>query len=348
MRRNAIIPLLLLVTAGCADDELEQQPGNTELADRGDGEGRPDAGEPSDDCTDASIDAAADAGGGPGWPDGHEILFEVQDGSFPDLDRDLFVLDLDDGNVTDFLVADTFDNQAVWSPDGERVALSRTADGNSDIHVMSPEGTSRLTTDPAADLFPAWSPDGQQIAWYSDRGGDPAIYVMNADGSEQIKLVSTGGWTSEPTWSPDGARIAFDAWLGDDEFSAVRIWVIGVDGSGLDRLGPDPDLDDQFFDEEPAWSPDGTRIAYVSDRAQGSDYEVFVMNADGTGRVQLTDLTGASGYSVDPAWSPDSTRIVYTTDRGGPDYDLHVIDAGGGPELPLTDTPADESRPSWR
>ena len=124
-------------------------------------------------------------------------------------------------------------------------------DGNSEIYVMNVDGTglTRLTDDPAVDVYPAWSPDGSRIAFTSTRDGHNNIYVMNADGTGVTQLTtSTGSVGSQaPAWC--GTRIAY---MSDDFFrSFPDVYVMNDDGSGQTRLT----LDNAAFDESPTGPP---------------------------------------------------------------------------------------------
>ena len=104
-----------------------------------------------------------------------------------------------------------------------------------------------------------------------------------------------------------------------------EIFVMNADGSGQVNLTNDPGTPDTVNDRDPAWSPDGTKIAFS--RANQGHMNVYVMNADGSGRVELTPgaASGNGETGVDPNWSPDGTRIVYS-DSGN----LFVMDSGSG------------------
>jgi len=174
---------------------------------------------------------------------------------------------------------------------------------NRDVFVINVDGTglTNLTHNSTyQDLRPAWSPDGKKIAFQTNRDGNDEIYVMNADGSNPTRLTSNENSDQAPDWSPDG-RIVFQS----DRDRNFEIWAMNADGSGLTQLtytqGCVRNLD-------PAWSPDGTTIAFDSDRDFPTDdcrnlergiHQVFVMNADGTNQVSLTSLPGESGS---PAW----------------------------------------------
>lgn len=209
---------------------------------------------------------------------------------------------------------------------------------------MNADGTDRirLTDNPAADFDPAWSPDGSRIAFRSHRDGNEEVYVMAADGSQQTNLTSHPESDYSPAWAPDGSMIAF-ATDRDPDSGGNDIYLMRVDGSGLMRLTAGGGID-----EYPTWSPDGTQIAYACTGGRVltegvGDFEICVMDADGSNPSQLTDAPGISDY---PAWSPDGASIAFMTTRGGwptlPDYvppayekgkfgeyEIYVIDANG-------------------
>src|SRR6266566_2376774 len=194
-----------------------------------------------------------------------------------------------------------FDGSASQSGSG-RIAFVSNRDGNSEIYVKNADGTglTRLTDDPAVDVYPAWSPDGSRIAFTSTRDGHYNIYVMNADGSGVTQLTtSTGQVGSEaPAWC--GTQIAYTS---DDYISPFPdVYVMNDDGTGQTRLT----LNNAAFDEFPTWSPSCAQIAYTSD--PGGHDQVFVMNADGSGITQLTNGSYKNSY---PAWSPDGSRIAF-------------------------------------
>lgn len=232
-----------------------------------------------------------------------------------------------------------FDEPA-WSPEGDAVAF--TVDRSepygeggfpeTDIYVVTADGIRlrRLTRD-GRSMSPAWSPDGRTII-FARRGEieEPSsfeayrrmsvtLWTMTDEGQQQRPVFEPveGRIDAPAGWSPDGSRFLFTRepvalpGLGARIIRRAAIYVIDADGSELTKLA------DQGTD--PAWSPEGSRIAFVSDRDRNGElgygdtvryaHELYLMDADGSNQRRLTttkDLNEAR-----PAWSPDGSVIAY-------------------------------------
>ena len=175
------------------------------------------------------------------------------------------------------------------------------------------------------------------IVFTSTRDGNDEIYSMATDGSAQTNLTTNPARDQDPAWSPDGSRIAFASTRAG---SHLDIWVMNADGSAPVNLTPLPDSTGSGqAGIEPAWSPDGSRIAYSY---QG---DVWVMNADGSGKANLTHDPALPAAGWQAAWSPDGSKIAYV--RGA---DIWVMNSDGTAKTQLTFTTGGlgtEKSPDW-
>ncbi len=230
-----------------------------------------------------------------------------------------------------------------WSPDGARIVFDSKRDGNDEIYVMDADGSNqtRYTDSARGDACADWSPDGTRFAFHSARetpAGD--IFVMDAvPYSPATKIADSASYDSDPDWHPAGTRIAWSAWLGGEPERDV--WIMDPDGSNKLRL-----TTTDAYDAAPVWSPDGSKIAFTSRR--DGNFDIYVMNADGSGQVNLTE--NSSAEDAYPSWSPDGTMIAFCSNRDPhPDnYDIYVMDAGNGDILArLTTSPGNDLWPEW-
>ncbi len=189
------------------------------------------------------------------------------------------------------------------SPLQGKIVFYSKRDGNAQLYTMNSDGSqqTQLTFNGDGDAWSTWSPNGQQIAFDSNRDGNWEVYMMDADGSNQRRLTHHPAFDGQPHWHPDGTRIAFSR--GEPEKDISSIYTIGLDGNDL-RL-----VTQAEFIAKVRWSPDGERIAFEG--VLGGSREVFVIDADGTNRWQVSKTLPRSTMRLGD-WSPDGKKILYT------------------------------------
>ncbi len=241
------------------------------------------------------------------------VVTGIMAGSVPQI----YTMDPDGSNLTRLTSNDVPSLYPAWSPDGTRIAFEVQRSSSCDplhptectyyydIHVMNADGSgdARLTAGTWSDRHPTWSPDGTRIAYQHLNGSQWDIYLMNADGTGVTRLTDDPSDDIHPAWSPDDKHIAFYAARDPDH----GLYLMNPDGSGQASLKTDPVLNGSYFyprSDEPSWSPDGTKIAFISDNYQTVNCtcsQIYFVNVDGSGSIRLT----TNAYSeVHPAWSP--------------------------------------------
>ena len=189
-----------------------------------------------------------------------------------------------------------------FSPDGEKMAMSVSFDGNAEIYELDlrNRAQTRLTNHPAIDTGPSYAPDGRRIAFESARSGGQQIYTMNVDGSGEALRISFGeGRYATPVWSPRGDWIAFTKSRG----GAFYIGVMRPEGED-ERL-----LAQGFLVEGPTWAPNGRVLMYyrnfpAGEGGRGDRVRLYSIDVTGRNEREIPTPTDAS----DPAWSPLNPR----------------------------------------
>ncbi|MEP6781266.1 MAG: hypothetical protein ABJC26_15320 [Gemmatimonadaceae bacterium] len=214
--------------------------------------------------------------------------------------------------------------EPAWSADG-RIAFT----GTGGVYVMNEDGSNIRLVAPGGSM-PAWSPDAQRLAVVKFFNGAQTIVVVTVDATvaSPVRVGFDQGYHEWPTWSPDGSRIAFAAdWTAFDY--ALELFAVDRDGTRTNQLT------DGFFGSaatwpsfimytQPAWSPDGTKMALMQCPAWQSKNcalsYLVVMNADGSGTVKLS---ATKGYAR-PNWSPNGKWITFDGPSG-----IQFISANG-------------------
>jgi TolB protein len=238
--------------------------------------------------------------GGFSWsPDASQIVYMTSDPAEQPTTSRLRLVNVADGSEV-ALPEERLGYLPAWSPDGTQIVFGafvgdpdESGNRESELFLMNSDGSNvrQLTHRPGPDVDPAWSPDSTRIAWW---GQDPQtegsqtqpnrLYIVDVTSGEVTEL----GEGADPVWSPDGQDIAFTLQQEPSEgtLQAVPnadIWVMDIETGQRTQL-----TQDSSSDLWPVWSPDGQRIAFVSERDNTSG-EIYVMNADGGDVSRLTD-----------------------------------------------------------
>ena len=267
-------------------------------------------------CRDAARPLAPRMGG-PRWSmsAAGALTSKITFQSDRDGDSEIFVMNADGSGVTQLTFNTEGDFLPLWSPDGSRIAYGGNCVFVCDVIVMNADGSDQRAI--FHDGFPgAWSPDGNRIAFSRGDG----VYVINADGTGLTRVAEPQFITG---WSPDGRQLQ----LANNQDGDFEIYLLNLDGSGTTQL-----TNNSANDGGNGWSPDGSKIAFESDR-DGGDVDIFVMNADGTGVMPLTQNDGI--IDRNPVWSPDGTQLAFSSDRDG-DQEIFIMNADGSGVTQLT------------
>lgn len=263
-------------------------------------------------------------------PDGQRIVFtSTRDGAAPQI----YLMNADGSQQTRLTEHALPNDSPAWSPDGQRIAFRSYRDRKAALYSMAIDGTQlrRLTTADSDKGGVRWSPDGRHIAYevYGDKGGIE-FHVMKADGSEDRDISSALNKykKTQLSWAPDSSKLMF---VSMNAYHETHIHVVNPDGSQPLKLTQQP-----FVNTHPIWSPDGRRIAFVSNREGDSigraAGEIFLMNADGSGVV---NLTRHPANEDEPKWSTDGRTLFFLSMRNGPPQ-LHALHLEGGAPKRLT------------
>lgn len=233
----------------------------------------------------------------------------------------------------------------------ERIVFQSGANGPGDLFIVKPDGTGlfQLTSGPDDDRNPAWSPDYSKVVFGRRTGFGPvSLWVVNADGSNLHQLFSDPSATGddEPTWSPDGSRILFArGWFDAGNTWHRELFTVNANGGGMKQVTTTPVGLISSWAEEPDFSPDGARIAFVR-YGNGVWEDVWTVNADGSNQTRLTTDPGTD---ADPVWSPDGTKIAFEHADQNTRYAsrIGVMNANGSGQTFITSNTFDTEDPSW-
>lgn len=280
-------------------------------------------------------------GGGISWsPDGKYLAIadrgpkEEQNASSQ---IDFVSVDTGERKNSGILMPGPFVSFPSFSPDGEYLAFaSGPLPVSNDIYVAPVTGgkARALTSVHGSINGLAWTADGRQIVFDSDHQGIATLWKVPAAGGEVEPLRVAADNAIQPTIALRGNRIAFQRYAID-----TNIWRAPLDPA--DHQPARKLIESTSEDSAPAYSPDGQRIAFASNRS--GSYEIYVSNSDGSNPIALTSMKTLCGS---PSWSADAKQIAFDCRRAGA-WDIFVIDADGGAARPVTNGPQSNVQPTW-
>ncbi len=221
-------------------------------------------------------------------------------GIFPTYD--IFTANVDGTNLTRLTSTPGYDAEATIAPNGDRIVFTSARDGDLDVYTMRLDGSDakRLTTDVGYDGGPVWSPDGTKIAWRAQHAETDAekkafkdllakdlvrptrleLFVMDADGSNKRQVTRNGKANFGPYFTRDGTRLIFASNLDDPTGRSFDLWLVNLDGTGLERVTWFSNEQHDDFDGFPMFSNDGKRLLWCSNRFNAKPHETNVYVAD--------------------------------------------------------------------
>jgi Tol biopolymer transport system component len=224
-----------------------------------------------------------------------------------------------------------------------KIAYTTAGLEKGEIYSMNPDGTNQtnLSLSGDTDQEPSYSASGKKIAFSSNRDGNYEIYTMNSNGTLQTRLTTDPNTDEQPSYSPDGKKIAFVS----DRDGDREIFTMNSNGTGLKQL-----TNNSVGDINPAWSPGGKKIAFASNKPARplqppGNYQIWVMNADGTNQHQLT--TATTGPSFFPSWSPSGKKIAFDSERDYPNHEIYLMNSDGSNQINLTNNSATDTYPAY-
>jgi TolB protein len=252
-------------------------------------------------------------------PDGSRVLFQSNRTG----DWEIYTMRPDGTDLVRLTNSPGPDVTPIWSPDGKKIVFASERDvGDSEIYLMKADGSEvrRLTRQPGDDSHPHWSPDGSRIVFNSARATPDLavdwskqhieIFTMAADGTDVRQITRFKTVSTYPSFSPDGKRIAFRRVTDEPGFlwdltpgaRNSEVFVMNVDGSNPVNVSKSA-----AYDGWPAWSPDGAKIVFSSNRSGPANIgQLYSVDPDGGNLQKLTD---GPGSFVQPSWSRDGRRI---------------------------------------
>src|SRR5580693_595104 len=257
---------------------------------------------------------------------------------------EIFLLSIETGErrrITTASAASIGDTGPMFSPDGRTLAFRHSISASiNDIYVVPVAGgeMKRLTFDNGYTANHAWTPDGRELIFSSSRAGTlKSLWRVPASGGAAKEIRSVGQGAYYIAVSRRGRYLAYSRWFAD-----TNIWRMAIAPGDKKAAVPEEVISSTWEDRSPQYSPDGTKIAFRSDRSGNN--EIWVCDASGSNPRQLTSFGGP--LTGTPRWSPDGKYLAFDS-RPAANSVIYTIPVLGGEPRRITALDSDGAVPSW-
>lgn len=219
-----------------------------------------------------------------------------------------------------------------WSRDGTKIVYSAERNRQWGIYLLNFGSlkAEKVFSSQGTNISADFAADGEEIIFSSSKEGTPDLYSLHLKNSRLKKLTTSYGINVSPAVSPDSRSIAFVS----DRGGSPQIYVMRKDGTDVRRV-----TFEGSYNTSPCWSPKGDKIVFTGRRGTN---QIFLVNPDGSGLVQLT----SQGNNEDPSFSPDGRYIAFSSDRGGV-KGIYVMRANGENQMRITPRNLRAYGPRW-
>jgi TolB protein len=258
--------------------------------------------------------------------------------------KEIFIMDFDGENIKQLTNDGNFALSPTWAPDGRRIAFTSyrppvkgaMLNPNLYIYDLAKNARSVLTAAKGINSGADFHPREEKIAYTFSQNGKPEIYILDLGSKVRKPFTRTQFFSVEPDWSPDGLKLAYSSSL----TGRPHLYVANADGSGaavqLTKVG--------VYNSSPKWNPRGDRLAFSGQENMANNFNIFLIDPNGSNLVRITDGTHSS---ENPVFSPDGRHIAFSSNREGK-YRIYVMTAQGTNIRPLSPTRlGDCKQPSW-